>query len=103
MELEELVSRNFKPRDDLLETAESLINEELRRIPASGQVKAVITDHGASFNISMVAKADNKIFSSDTNHVKNQMVGAPRLWQLDSLRLVLNDLVRQIRKHLKLK
>ena len=102
MELEELVSRNFKPRDDLMESAESFIQEELKRLPATGQVKAVITDQGASFNISMVAKADNKIFSSEVNHVKAQMVWAPRLWQLDSLRLVLNDLVRQIRRHLKL-
>ena len=102
MELEKLVSRNFKPRDDLMETAEKLIHEEIKALPANGKVKAVITDQGNSFNISMVASTDNRIFSSESSHAKAQMRGAPRLWQLDSLRLVLKDLVRQIKKHLNL-
>ena len=103
MELEKLVSRNFKPRDDLMETAEKLIHDEIKTLPANGKLKAVITDQGHSFNISMVASADKRIFSSESSHAKDLMRGAPRLWQLDSLRLVLRDLVRQIKKHLNLK
>lgn len=102
MELENFVSRNFKPRDDVEQKAKELIEQELKTVSANGKLKAVIADQGDSFKISMVAQADKKIFSSESHHLKSRMIGAPRAWQLDAVRLVLQDLIRQIKKHLKL-
>ena len=103
MELKDLVSRNFKPRDDLEKQAKELMQEEIKKIPVKGVIKAAIVDQGNSFLISMVAEAENKIFSSESHHSKDITTGFPRYWQLGALKLVLTDLIHQIRRNLKLK
>lgn len=102
MELSELKSRNFKPRDNLEELAKEHIREEVRKVPADGIVKGTIVDEGNSFAISMVAKVGNKIFNAESHHLKEKLTGAPRLWQLAAIKLVLKDLINQIKKTLKL-
>lgn len=102
MELEGFVSRNFKPREDIEEKAIELIKNEIKNLPVEGQVKATIVYQGNSFSISMVAVAENKIFSSESHHPKKMLVGAPRFWQLDKLKLVLKDLIHQIKSQFKI-
>ena len=103
MELEGFVTRNFKPREDIEEKAIELIKNEIKDIPIEGQVKATIVHQGNSFSISMVAIADKKIFSSESHHSKHLMIGAPRFWQLNKLKLVLKDLIHQIKRQFNIK
>ena len=98
MELEGFVSRNFKPREDIEEKAVELIKNEIKDIPLDGQMKATIVHQGNSFSISIVAVANNKIFSSESHHQKHLFIGAPRFWQLDKLKIVLKDLIHQIKR-----
>lgn len=102
MELEKFLSRNFKPRENIEEKAVELIHDELKNLPIPGSVKAIIIDQGNSFTISMVAISNNKIFSSESHHAKELLTGAPRYWQLDKLKMVLKDLIYQIKRNLKL-
>ncbi len=102
MELSELKSRNFKPRDHLEDLASEHIKEEIKKIPSEGIVKAAIVDEGHSFAISVVAKVGNRIFNAESHHSKEALTGAPRLWQLAAIKLVVKDLIHQIKKTLKL-
>lgn len=102
MELWELKSRNFKPRDNLEDLAKEHIREEIRKIPANGIVKGTIVDEGNSFAISMVAKVGNKIFNAESHHSKEKLIGAPRLWQLAAIKIVLKDLINQIKKTIRI-
>ena len=100
MEQWELKSRNFKPRDHLEDLAKEHIKTEIAKIPADGTLKASIVDQGNSFAISMVAKVGNNIFNAESHHLKENLTGAPRLWQLAAIKLVLKDLLHQIKKKL---
>ena len=71
-------------------------------MPAVGIVKGTIVDEGNSFAISLVAKIGNKIFNAESHHLKERIAGAPRLWQLAAIKLVLKDLINQIKKTLNL-
>ena len=102
MELWELKSRNFKPRDNLEVLAKEHIREEIKKVQADGIVKGTIVDEGNSFAISIVAKVGNKIFNAESHHAKANLTGAPRLWQLAAIKLVLKDLINQIKKTLRL-
>ena len=102
MELWALKSRNFKPRDNLEALAKEHIREEIKKVPTNGIIKGSIVDEGNSFAFSLVAKVGNKIFNAESHHSKANLTGAPRLWQLGADKLVLKDLINQIKKALKL-
>ena len=102
MELEKFISRNFKPREDIENRAKKLIKEELKKLPIEGILRATIVDEGESFSISIVAKAQSKIFSSESHHRKEKMVGSIRHWQLSSLKILLHDIIHQIKSSLKI-
>ncbi|MEK6628300.1 MAG: hypothetical protein AABY53_06710 [Bdellovibrionota bacterium] len=102
LESEKLTTRKFKPRTDLEKSANELIDKELEKLPIDGKLRTTIVDEGVSFSISMVAIVKNRLFSSESHHRKDLLVGADRYWQLDKIKLVLADLIYQIKKSFKL-
>lgn len=99
MEKEFLVTRNFKPRDNIIEEGEKLIKNEIRQSLGATDVdiKVVIVDSGSSFTISGVALSEKRIFSSQSEYVKKNIRGWPRDWQLMAVSVILRDLVAQLK------
>ncbi len=96
MELHSLETKNFKPRDNVLDSGTQLSKEILSEIPIDGSAKVVISDQGDSFFISVVAKSSSKLFSSEGRWRKRETYGWPRDWQITALLQVLRDFARRI-------
>ncbi len=96
MDLNEFTTRHFRPRDHVREDVEELLVAGLKKIPTEGAVNVVIADQGKSFLISIVGRAGNKFFSSESIHFKESMWGWSRDWQVAALYRVLTDFRKQI-------
>jgi hypothetical protein len=96
MELHSLETKNFKPRDNVVEAGTLLTQEILSEIPVDGKAKVVISDQGDSFFFSVVAKSSSRLFSSEGQWKKKETHGWPRDWQITALLQVLRDFARRI-------
>lgn len=96
MQLKQFETKNFEPRNEVLESGTKILDQELGSLSVDGTAKVVIADQGKSFLFSLVAGSKNKLYNLDVTYLKAETWGWPRDWQINAIMQMMKKFVFEL-------